>query len=95
MAIEWDEEAAGHIWDRDRRITTQEATEAVEDVDALLFDPDPTSRSGLTARFVGYSATRQQILCVIVLHGTDIDWLGVTAFPANSTYRRRYKEGTT
>lgn len=70
---------------------SSEAQEAIEDVGAVGFEPDPASKSGLTGRVVGYSRSRLQILCVIVLpaEGTYED---IDAWPANSTYRRIYRE---
>ena len=44
-----------------------EATEALADPDALLFDPDPKSRSGRGARLLGYSATAGTVLVVILV----------------------------
>lgn len=78
------------MWEA-HRVTPAEAEEAVEDVDALWFEPDPASRSGVTSRVVGYSRTRLQVLCVIVVP-TEGGYEGVNAWPANSTYRRIYRE---
>jgi|GEM_PF-4219093 len=41
------------------RVTVVEATEALTDPDALLFDPDPKSRSGRGARLLGVLGHRQ------------------------------------
>ena len=67
------------------------ATEAIEDIDAVWYEPDPASKSGLTSRVVGYSHSRVRILCVIVLP-TDEGYQGINAWPANATYRRIYRE---
>jgi len=67
------------------------ATEAIEDIDAVWYEPDPASKSGLTSRVVGYSHSRVRILCVIVLP-TDEGSQGINAWPANATYRRIYRE---
>ena len=37
-------------------ISVAEAMEAIADPDAVLFSPDPKSRSGSSARLLGYSA---------------------------------------
>jgi hypothetical protein len=39
------------------QITGQAANEALADPDALLFDPDPKSTSGQSARVIGFSPT--------------------------------------
>jgi hypothetical protein len=39
------------------QITVQAADEALADPDALLFDPDPKSPSGQSARVIGFSPT--------------------------------------
>lgn len=88
--IHWPDEARYHMWET-HRVATAEADEAVEDVGAVWFEPDPASRSGLTSRVVGYSRSRRQILCVIVIPA-ERGYEGVNAWPANSTYRRIYRE---
>jgi len=86
----WSREAQSHMWES-HRVTPTEADEAVEDVDAVWFEPDPASKSGLTGRVVGYSRSRREVLCVIVLPAED-GYEGVNGWPANSTYRRIYRE---
>jgi hypothetical protein len=41
---------------------------------------------------IGYTNSRQQILCLIVLP-IDDGYDGINAWQANSTYRRVYQEG--
>jgi hypothetical protein len=43
-------------------IAAWEADEALHDVDAAVFSPDPASKSGFTDRVIGYSPTRRQVL---------------------------------
>lgn len=86
----WSSEAQRHMW-KSHQVTPAQAQEAIEDVDALWFEPDPASRSGFTSRVVGYSRSRLQILCVIVLP-TEEGYEGINGWPANSTYRRIYRE---
>ena len=86
----WSSEAQSHMWEA-HRVTPTEAQEAIEDVGAVWFEPDPASKSGLTSRVVGYSRSRLQILCVIVLP-TEGRYEGINAWPANPTYRRIYRE---
>lgn len=47
----------------------------------------------MTDRVIGYSPTRKQILCVILLR-VDAGYKGINAWPANATYRRIYRDGT-
>jgi hypothetical protein len=90
VQLTWSAESQSHMWES-HRVTPREAKEAVTDVDAVWFEPDPASRSGLTSRVVGYSRSRRQVLCVIVLP-VGGGYEGVNAWPANSTYRRLYRE---
>ncbi|MEC5152399.1 hypothetical protein [Cryobacterium sp. GrIS_2_6] len=48
-----------------------EATEALADVDAQWFDPDPKSTSGNSARVLGYSHTASAVIVVILVHRDD------------------------
>lgn len=69
MDVDWSH-GAEHMWQR-HGVTVEQANEAVADVDALLFDPDPKSRSGTSARLLGYSASRGRVLVVILVHRQD------------------------
>lgn len=73
------------------RVTPAEAREAIEDVGAVWFEPDPASKSGFTSRVVGYSRSRLQVLCVIVLP-TEGGYEGVKRVACQPTYRRIYRE---
>lgn len=53
------------------QITVQQASEALADPDALLFDPDPKSTSGQSARLIGYSPTAAAVLVVILVRRED------------------------
>lgn len=77
-------------------LTVEEANEAIFDAQALLFDPDPKSRSGASARLLGYSASREQILVVILVRRSDRlgSWWGATAWPANPSDAGIYREGS-
>jgi len=72
-----------------------EANEALADVDARLFDPDPKSKFGTSARVIGYSPTAVAVLVVILVHREDKPgaWWGANGWRANSTDRRAYREG--
>jgi len=47
------------------QVAPQEANEAVSDIDAVWFGPDPTSKSGRSVRVIGYSHSRRAVLTVI------------------------------
>lgn len=91
MEIEWTTEAHLHMLNS-HGVTPQEAHEAVDDIDAVWWRPDPKSKSGLSDRCVGYSHTRREILVVITMQ-KDGHTLGINAWPANTTYSRIYREG--
>jgi hypothetical protein len=78
------------------QISVEEANEALADADALLYDPDPKSRSGGSARVIGYSPTATAVLVVILVHREDKPgaWWGGNGWRANSTDRRTYRERT-
>ena len=61
--IDWKHRAA-YMAER-HGVLPEEADEAVQDVDALWFDPDPKSRSGDSVRVIGYSHTAKAVLSVI------------------------------
>lgn len=83
------------MWEN-HQVALTEASEAVADPDALLFDPDPKSRSAISARLLGYSSTAGSVLVVILVHQDDTAaWWGANAWRANSTDRRIYREGNT
>ncbi len=77
------------------QIGVGEANEALSDPDALLFHPDPKSRSGASARVLGYSPTATAVLVVILVQREDEAgaWWGANGWRANATDRRTYREG--
>lgn len=84
-----------HMW-TEHGITTEQASGALADPDALVFDPDPTSRSGKSIRILGYSPTAQVVLTIILVRREDEPgrWWGANGWRANTTDRRTYDEGT-
>lgn len=70
------------------------ATEAIFDEERLVA-PDPASKNGLGLRVIGYSASADRVLTVILIP-KDIEtisegsWWGVNAWASNSTDMRRY-----
>ncbi|MGH3850756.1 MAG: hypothetical protein ACRDR6_22420 [Pseudonocardiaceae bacterium] len=70
-----------------------EADEAVRDIDALWFDPDPKSHSGHGVRVIGYSHSRRAVVTVILIRREEGSFSGANGWEANSSDRRRYEEG--
>jgi hypothetical protein len=84
---------ADHMWDA-HKVTVAEANEALNDVDAVWFNPDPKSKSERSIRVIGYSRSRQQILTIILVVDLSVDWLwGANGWPSNDTDRAKYGEG--
>lgn len=75
------------------KITVAEADEAVADIDAVWFDPDPHSKSGQSARVVGYSHSRHAVLTVILVRRDEGGYWGANGWESNSSDRRRYERG--
>lgn len=90
--VYWSPETEGHMWER-HQVTPNQANEAARDAAAVWYEPDPASKSGLTSRVVGYSHSREAVLCVILLPIAGDGYDGINAWPANTTYRRIYREG--
>jgi uncharacterized DUF497 family protein len=94
FAVDW-AHGAEHMH-TEHHVTVEEASEALTDPDARLFDPDPKSKSGTSARVIGYSPAATAVLVVILVHREDEPgaWWGANGWRANSTDRRTYREGT-
>lgn len=80
------------MWEN-HKVPVVEADEAVCDVEAVWFDPDPASRSTRSVRVIGYSHSRQAILPVILVHRGDGDYYGANGWESSPLDRRRYREG--
>ncbi len=72
-------------------VTVEQAEEALLDPDRVVFDPDPKSKSGRSVRTIGYSRSAGAGLCVITVTEGGLTY-GATAFKANTTYQRIYRE---
>lgn len=93
MAIDVDwTHGAAHMW-ASHMVTVTEADEAVADIDAVWFDPDPHSKSGRSVRVIGYSHSRQAILTVILVHRDDGGYWGANGWESSTSDRRRYERG--
>lgn len=89
--VDW-AHGAQHMWNN-HKVAAVEADEAVEDIDAVWFDPDPASRSGTSVRVIGYSHSRRAILTVILVPGSDGAYYGANGWESNPADQRRYREG--
>lgn len=94
MVVDWTHGEA-HMHER-HGVSVAEATEALADPDALLFDPDPKSRSGQSARLLGYSPTAGAVLVVILVHREPAEgnegWWGANGWRASAADRRIYED---
>lgn len=97
MTFDVDWRHGGDYMSSSHQVSVAEANEALADIDALLFDPDPKGKSGSSARLLGYSPTAAAVLVIILVHREDVPgtWWGANGWRANSTDRRRYRDGTT
>lgn len=75
-------------------VAVAEVGEALADPDAMVADPDPTSRSKASARVIGYSRTVGAVLVVIVVRREDRPGAcgGPPGWRAGSADRRIYRE---
>lgn len=91
ISVDW-EHGAVHMW-TSHKVTTVEADEAIADIDAVWFDPDPRSKSGRSVRVIGYSHSRQTVLTVILVRRDDGGYWGANGWESNSSDRWRYERG--
>lgn len=84
-----------HMWD-EHHVSVEQANEAPADDEHITADPDPASRSGVSARVIGYSPSAAAVLVIILVHREDQPgaWWGANGWQANSTERRTYREQT-
>ena len=83
------------MWEN-HKVSVVEANEAVDDVDAVWFDPDPSSRSGRSVRVIGYSHSRRAVLAVlavILVQRGEGAYYGANGWESNPADQRRYREG--
>ncbi|MHB8682422.1 MAG: transposase [Acidimicrobiales bacterium] len=95
IRVDWTRRA-GYVRAR-HAVETEWADEAVADAHAVWLEPDPASRSGLSVRVIGYSATARELLTVILVSAEADqkdrpkgDWWGSNAWVANERDRRLY-----
>ncbi|MBN9610718.1 MAG: hypothetical protein BGO26_15680 [Actinobacteria bacterium 69-20] len=81
------------MWER-HKVTVAEANEAIADAGAVWFDPDPSSRSGLGVRVIGYCRSRRTVLTVMLVHRDGgAGYWGANGWPSNSSDRHRHERG--
>lgn len=86
---------------RDRHgIEPAEATEAVNDPNAVWIEPDPASTDGNSLRVIGLSSTRQQVVSVVLVRRSHSappagGWWGANGWVARPRDQRWYFEGST
>lgn len=87
--VDW-ETAAGHIW-HTHQILIEWVKEACADVDRVILDPDPASKSGRSLRIVGFSSSFGHPITVVAIRRQSR--LEVTsAWRSNSRDARIYRE---
>jgi hypothetical protein len=74
-------------------VTVCAAHEALVDEAAILENPDPKSKSGLSMRVTGFSESANSVVCIILLLRDD-KLFGINGWKANATYTRIYREGS-
>lgn len=90
MDVGW-AHGAQHMW-RSHGVSVEHAMEAIHDVDALLYDPDPKSKSAKSARLLGYSSSRNSVVVIILVRRDDRPgaWWGATGWVANTADTNLY-----
>jgi uncharacterized DUF497 family protein len=90
--VDW-QHGAEHMW-AGHQVSVEQANEALADDERILVDPDPKSRSGQSARLIGYSPSAAAVLVVILVHREDRPgaWWGANGWRPNSTDRRTYQQ---
>lgn len=88
MEITWAADRDAHL--ARHGVTIAQANEAVAHDDALEINPDYNSKTGLSIRVIGYSASFGDLLSVLSYIDNDGARQGTTAFRANKRDRRYY-----
>lgn len=89
--VDWTH-GAGHMQAR-HHVTPEQADEAVADIEAVWFDPDPNSKSGQSVRVIGYSHSRRAVLTVIPVRRDEGGYWGANGWESNQGDQRRYEKG--
>ena len=89
MAVDWSrrgEYIAKH------NLTPDRADEALDDPNAVVFDPDYNTQSGEGIRTIGYSPNAGAVVTVITYEENGTIY-GASAWKSNSRDRRYYRQG--
>lgn len=95
--IEWTDEAAAHVRTRSERypgafdIDPDWTTEAINDPDRLVDEPDPNSAHANSVRTVGYSPGAHTVITVVALRRRDGVQQGASAWKATGAPLRQYR----
>ncbi|ODQ84907.1 transposase [Mycolicibacterium holsaticum] len=89
MAVDWSQRGE---YIAKHEITPEQANEAHDDPDAVVFDPDYNSRTGESIRTIGYSTGKGAVLTVISVIANGVEF-GASAWKSNSRDRRYYRQG--
>lgn len=87
MAIDWSKRGD---YIAKRNMTPAIANEALTDPDRYVEDPDRASKSGVSVRTIGYSATFGALVTVITVEDEGTVY-GVNAWPSNDVDTRKYE----
>ena len=88
MAVDWSKRGQ---YIAKHGMTPTIANEALADLDALVQDPDPASKSGVSVRTIGRSASFGALVTVITVAGDDGTVYGINAWPSNDVDIRKYE----
>ncbi|MGO9926138.1 MAG: transposase [Mycobacterium sp.] len=72
-------------------MTPKQADEALDDPNAVTFDPDYNSKSGDSIRTIGYSISAGAVLSVVTIEDDGIVY-GASAWKSNSRDRQYYQK---
>jgi uncharacterized DUF497 family protein len=81
----------GEYIERKHGVKPTQADEALADPDALVLDPDPASRSGVSVRTIGVSVSFGALLTVITVVEDGVVW-GLNAWRSSDRDARKYRE---
>lgn len=76
---------------RKHGVTLAQAEEALADKNALVQDPDPASKSGVSVRTIGHSDDFGYLITVITVTDDDGTVYGVNAWRSNDVDTRKYQ----
>jgi uncharacterized DUF497 family protein len=88
--VVWDAEHSEHMRSK-HGVLVSEANQVLVDPDRVVRAPDPASRSGQSARVIGWCNTRNVLLTLIVVEfeGT---WYGASGWLSGPKDIKRYEE---